>query len=87
MSVQSSPDAAQRVAEAPGESTLARARQVNLLVAAQAERWVFYHPDDEGLGTAELPPRSRFVEELVDITVIGNEVHELFQVVKRHPRG
>lgn len=79
-------------AKAPGEesvkpSTLARARQVNLLVAAQAERWVFYHPDDEGLGTAELPPRSRFVEELVDVSVIGNEVRELFQVVKRQPRG
>jgi hypothetical protein len=72
-----------RVDEVVADAPLSRARQVNQLVAQQAHRWIFQHPDDDGLGDAVLPPRERFVRETVDVTVTPTEVRELVHVVRR----
>lgn len=72
-----------RVDEAVTAAPLSRARQVNQLVAQQADRWIYHHPEDDGLGDAVLPPRERFVQETVDVTVTPTEVRELVHVVRR----
>lgn len=72
-----------RVDEAVTAAPLTRARKVNQLVAQQAHRWIFHHPEDEGLGVAVLPPRERFAQETVDVTVTPTEVRELVHLVRR----
>lgn len=69
--------------EAVQPAPVARARKVNQLVAQQAHRWIFHHPEDEGLAGAVLPPRERYVQETVDVTVTPTSVRELMQVVRR----
>lgn len=63
-----------------------RATLVNRLVAGQAERWIFHHPDDahllEGM---ELAPRPDFVTETVQVSVGADEVRVRKRVVRRKP--
>jgi hypothetical protein len=59
-----------------------RASQVNLIVAAQAERWIFHHPDDRPLAGMEIGPRTRIVDEVVGRRIEGDTVRELHHFVK-----
>lgn len=64
---------------------LTRARQVNRLVAQNAHRWIYHHPQDEGLAGAELPSPVRWVEETADVLLPDTEVRELRRPVRRSP--
>jgi hypothetical protein len=67
-------------------SGLTRARQINSIVASQAERWIFYHPDDAHLLDLDLGPRMQLVDEVVSVQQVDDTVRELHRLVKR-PAG
>lgn len=54
------------------------AAEVNRLVAAQAERWILHHPDDEPLEDLDLPPRAIWSDELVEVRENGGVRREIF---------
>jgi hypothetical protein len=53
-------------------------RLINLNVAAQAHRWIVHHPADEPLQGVELPPRTEWADELVEVQEGGRERRELW---------
>lgn len=64
-------------------SGMTRARQINQLVADQAERWIFCHPEDASLIPPTLGPRLEWRDEVVGSYVDGGELHEQHILVRR----
>lgn len=63
---------------------LGRAVLVNRLVAGQAERWIYHHPDDAHLlNGIELPGRPEFVTETARVSAAFDEVRVQKRVVRR----
>lgn len=62
-----------------------RARLVNRLVAGQAERWIFHHPEDRPLEGLELPDRQELVEETVRVVESSDEIRVTKRVARRQP--
>ena len=61
-----------------------RAAIVNRLVAGQAERWIYHHPDDSHLlDGIRLAPRPDFVTETVQVSASADEVRVRKRVVRR----
>ena len=60
-----------------------RARQINSIVATQARRWIFHHPDDNPLAGLELGPRMVVVDEVVGVRREGDTIRELHRLVRR----
>lgn len=61
---------------------LSKAAKINRLVASQAERWIFHHPDDEPLQGLELTSRMGLVERirpLVERGLAGGESRDLIR--------
>lgn len=44
---------------------------VNELVASEAERWIIHHPDDQPLHGLDVPPRTIWGEQLIDVIEDG----------------
>jgi hypothetical protein len=67
------------------KSGLTRARQINSIVASQAERWIFHHPDDAHLLLdLDLGPRMQMVDEVVSVRQVDGTIRERHRIVKRH---
>lgn len=61
-----------------------RAAVVNRLVAGQAERWIYHHPDDSQLlDDIQLADRPEFVTETVQMSTNTDEVRVRKRVVRR----
>lgn len=60
-----------------------RARKINWIVATQAHRWIFHHPDDNPLIGLELGPRTMVADEVVSVRREGNTIRELHRLVRR----
>ena len=61
-----------------------RARVANRLIAAQAEKWIFHHPDEHPLKGLELPTRPELVEETLDVRQTMGELRVTTRVIRRH---
>ncbi|WP_157951488.1 DUF4238 domain-containing protein [Rhodococcus opacus] len=59
---------------------------VNREVAAQAERWILHHPDDEPLHQVDIPPRTVWRTEVIDVRQEGNVVRERYVHRRLPPR-
>jgi hypothetical protein len=64
-------------------SARTRANQINSIIANQAHRWIFHHPDDNPLAGLEIGPRMTLVEEVVDVKADGDTIRELVRLVER----
>lgn len=58
---------------------------VNREIAGQAERWIVHHPDDSPLDSVQIPTRTEWTNELIDVSVDGNQVREQY-IHRRRPR-
>lgn len=61
---------------------LSKAAKINRLVASQAERWIFHHPDDAPLQGFELTSRMRLVERIAPLVEAGLVVGEARGLVR-----
>ncbi len=68
------------------DAPISKARKINSLVATQAERWIFHHPDDNPLADLPLGGRTQLVEKVADLVEDGKVVGQLRGVV-RGPRS
>lgn len=57
---------------------------VNQCVAAEAERWIVHHPDDQPLAGLDVPPRSVWGDQLVDV-IEENGVRREIYIHRRLP--
>ena len=64
-------------------SGVTRARQINQLVADQAEQWIICHPEDASLIPLTIGPRLEWRDEIVGSYVDGEELHERHILVQR----
>ena len=60
-----------------------RARQINQIVADQAERWILCHPDDQDWIPVSLGPRLEWRDEVLGVIEYGEEVREQHALVPR----
>jgi len=60
-----------------------RAEQINSMIASQAHRWIFHHPDDNPLAGLELAPRMVLADEIFDVRRDGDTVREIHRLVRR----
>lgn len=60
-----------------------RANQINSIIASQAHRWIFHHPDDNPLVGLKLGPRTTLADEVVDVIRGGDTIRELHRLVER----
>jgi hypothetical protein len=64
--------------------TRIRARQINKLIADDATRWVYEHPDDDLVAKIEVPAeRPKWATELLSVKETTRERRELWQHVRR----
>lgn len=68
------------------EAPMSKARKINSLVATQAERWIFHHPDDNPLPGLPVGGRTQLVEKAEDLVEDGVVVGQLRSLV-RGPRS
>jgi hypothetical protein len=58
-----------------------RAHQINALVASEASKWIFHHPDDRPLEGIDLAPKAKPIDDVVqrwvDSDGLVHEVHRL----------
>lgn len=64
-------------------ATATRMRQINTVVAGGAHRWIFHHPEDSPLAGLDLPARTAFVDEIVDLGFSGVSLTATHRLVKR----
>ncbi len=61
---------------------LKKAAKINQLVASQAERWIFHHPNDSPLEGLKLTSRMGLVEQVEDLIEDGELVGEIRGLVR-----
>lgn len=65
-------------------SGLIRARQINYVVAREAEKWILHHPADDPLDGLDLPPRACITDEVVSRSMNSDgTVYEIHRFGKR----
>jgi hypothetical protein len=69
-------------AETVVPAPLKKAAKINLLVASQAERWIFHHPDDSPLEGLVSTSRMGLVEQVEDLIEDGKIVGEIRGLVR-----
>lgn len=74
-----------RGSEGITEGKIRRAMTINGVVAAQANRWIFQHPDDPPFDIGSLPKPEMWIEDIQSVTRDGSEIRVQGQVVRRSP--
>jgi hypothetical protein len=64
-----------------------RARQINMALIHDAQRWIYHHPSDHPLEGIEIPEPAVFTDELVAVHASADGTRrELHRAIRRHPR-
>ena len=63
-----------------------RARQINMALIHDAQRWIYHHPSDHPLDGIEVPEPAVFTDEVVAVRDGADGTrHEFRRVIRRHP--
>ena len=67
-------------------SGLTRARQINSMVASQAQRWIFHHPDDGHLLDLDIQPQMKLASEVIPVQHGEDVAGEIHRIIRRPVR-
>jgi hypothetical protein len=70
------------------ESGSTRARQINMALVHDAQRWIYHHPDDHPLDGIDIPEPAVFTDEIVAVRDSSDGTrHEFHRAIRRPPRA
>jgi hypothetical protein len=67
------------------DSGRTRARQINMALVHDAERWIYHHPSDHPLDDIEIPEPTVFTDEVVAVRDDADGTRREFHRVTRRP--
>lgn len=70
------------------DSRATRARQINMALVHDAQRWIYHHPSDHPLDGIEIPAPAVFTDEIVAVRDSADGTrHEYHRAIRRSPRA